>query len=225
MFLNGERLGRIEGGFIRGRFDVTGRIRPGGKNALAVRVEKNATPGSVKQKTLESAGPERRRAGRRQPDLPRLHRLGLDPDRPRARHRHLERRLPDRQRAGDHRESVRPDDSAAAGHLAGRRESGGVPRTTTIEAGERNAARALRRRRFRAAGDARPASTKTVVLDPSTTRRCGSRNPQAVVAERLRRAEPLQRRAEVRGGRQDLRHPSRSRPACGSSPTAKTAAR
>jgi hypothetical protein len=56
VFLNGEKLGRIEGGFMRGRFDVTGRLVAGGKNALAVRVEKNATPGSVKQKTFASAG-------------------------------------------------------------------------------------------------------------------------------------------------------------------------
>ncbi|HMD86026.1 MAG TPA: discoidin domain-containing protein [Terriglobia bacterium] len=56
VFLNGEKLGRIEGGFMRGRFDVTGRLVAGGKNALAVRVEKNATPGSVKQKTLASSG-------------------------------------------------------------------------------------------------------------------------------------------------------------------------
>jgi hypothetical protein len=55
-YLNGEKLGRIEGAFMRGRFDVTGHIRPGGKNALAVRIEKNATPGSVKQKTFENAG-------------------------------------------------------------------------------------------------------------------------------------------------------------------------
>ncbi len=54
-FLNGERLGRIEGAFTRGRFDVTRLVRPG-RNALAVRIEKNATPGSVKQKTLESSG-------------------------------------------------------------------------------------------------------------------------------------------------------------------------
>jgi hypothetical protein len=53
VFLNGEKLGRIEGGFIRGRFDVTGKLRPG-KNALAVRVWKNATPGSVKEKTFQS---------------------------------------------------------------------------------------------------------------------------------------------------------------------------
>ena len=54
VFLNGEKLGRIEGGFIRGRFDVTGRLRPGQSNALAVRIEKNATPGSIKEKTLDS---------------------------------------------------------------------------------------------------------------------------------------------------------------------------
>jgi hypothetical protein len=56
VFLNGERLGRIEGGFMRGRFDVTGRLRAGRKNALAVRLEKNDTPGSMKQKTFESPG-------------------------------------------------------------------------------------------------------------------------------------------------------------------------
>ena len=55
VFLNGQKLGWIEGGFLRGRFDVTGKL-VAGKNALAVRVEKNATPGSVKQKTFESTG-------------------------------------------------------------------------------------------------------------------------------------------------------------------------
>ena len=56
VFLNGERLGRIEGGFMRGRFDVTGRLLAGRKNALAVRIEKDDTPGSMKQKTFESPG-------------------------------------------------------------------------------------------------------------------------------------------------------------------------
>jgi hypothetical protein len=56
VYLNGEKLGRIEGGFMRGRFDVTGRLTPGKANALAVRIEKNATPGSAKQKTFASAG-------------------------------------------------------------------------------------------------------------------------------------------------------------------------
>ncbi|MFZ0861650.1 MAG: discoidin domain-containing protein [Candidatus Sulfotelmatobacter sp.] len=57
VFLNGESLGRIEGAFMRSRFDVTSKLRPGKKNALAVRIEKNATPGSCKQKTYESGGP------------------------------------------------------------------------------------------------------------------------------------------------------------------------
>ena len=56
VFLNGEKLGRIEGGFMRGRFDVTDKLLPGKVNVLAVSVEKNATPGSCKQKTLENVG-------------------------------------------------------------------------------------------------------------------------------------------------------------------------
>jgi hypothetical protein len=56
VFLNGRKLGRIEGAFMRGRFDVSGIIRPGEKNVLAVRIEANAVPGNTKQKTLETAG-------------------------------------------------------------------------------------------------------------------------------------------------------------------------
>jgi hypothetical protein len=54
VYLNGEALGRIDGGFIRGRFDVTEKLLGGKKNALAVLIEKNATPGSTKQKTFEN---------------------------------------------------------------------------------------------------------------------------------------------------------------------------
>lgn len=54
VFMNGEQLGRIDGGFMRGSFDVTDKIRPGRTNALAVRILKNATPGSVKEKTFAS---------------------------------------------------------------------------------------------------------------------------------------------------------------------------
>jgi hypothetical protein len=57
IFLNGESIGRIDGAFRRGRFDVTGKLHSGQKNALAVRIEKNATPGSCKQKTWQSNGP------------------------------------------------------------------------------------------------------------------------------------------------------------------------
>jgi beta-galactosidase/beta-glucuronidase len=53
VYLNGEKLGRIEGGFMRGQFDVSQKLLPGQTNALAVRIEKNATPGSCKQKTFE----------------------------------------------------------------------------------------------------------------------------------------------------------------------------
>jgi hypothetical protein len=53
VFLNGQPLGSIEGGFLRGSFDVTSLLKPG-VNALAVLVKKNATPGSVHEKTAES---------------------------------------------------------------------------------------------------------------------------------------------------------------------------
>ncbi len=56
VFLNGAKLGRIDGGFLRGRFDVTGKLKRGVPNALAIRVIKNDNPGSCKQKTFESTG-------------------------------------------------------------------------------------------------------------------------------------------------------------------------
>jgi hypothetical protein len=54
VFLNGESLGPIDGGFIRGQFDASKAIKPGAKNAIAVRIHKNATPGSIKEKTWQS---------------------------------------------------------------------------------------------------------------------------------------------------------------------------
>jgi hypothetical protein len=56
VFLNGAKVGRIEGGFMRGRFDVTDLIQRGAKNALAVRIEKPATPGMVKEKGAPGRG-------------------------------------------------------------------------------------------------------------------------------------------------------------------------
>lgn len=53
VWLNGEKLGRIEGGFMRGTFDVTKLLKAGAKNALAVKIEKNATPGSIREKTYQ----------------------------------------------------------------------------------------------------------------------------------------------------------------------------
>ncbi len=54
VFLNGEWLGEIQGAFLHKRFNVTGKLRHGKKNALAVWIEKNQTPGSTKQKTFEN---------------------------------------------------------------------------------------------------------------------------------------------------------------------------
>ena len=53
VYLNGEKLGRIEGAFLRGRYDVTSKLRAG-KNALAVRVVQNTNPGSIKERTFQS---------------------------------------------------------------------------------------------------------------------------------------------------------------------------
>ena len=50
IYLNGHSLGRIDGGFMRGRFDVTALLHPGATNALAVRVLRNAHPGGTKDK-------------------------------------------------------------------------------------------------------------------------------------------------------------------------------
>ena len=49
VYLNGQRLGRIEGAFLRGKFNVTGLLRKG-KNYLAVEVECNKYFGAVKEK-------------------------------------------------------------------------------------------------------------------------------------------------------------------------------
>ena len=50
IFLNGSKVGRIDGGFMRRRFDVTRWIRPGARNGIAVRILKNENPGSTKDK-------------------------------------------------------------------------------------------------------------------------------------------------------------------------------
>ncbi len=53
IFLNGHRVGKIDGGFMRGKFDVTALVHHGGANTLAVRIIRVANPGSTKDK----AGP------------------------------------------------------------------------------------------------------------------------------------------------------------------------
>ena len=50
LWLNGVQFGRIEGAFIRGHFDVDSLLKDG-RNVLAVKIERNAHPGAVKEKT------------------------------------------------------------------------------------------------------------------------------------------------------------------------------
>jgi beta-galactosidase/beta-glucuronidase len=53
VYLNGKQIGRIDGAFIRGEFDIT-KLVVEGVNTLAVRVIKNEHFGSVKQKNFET---------------------------------------------------------------------------------------------------------------------------------------------------------------------------
>lgn len=52
VWLNGHRLGSIRGAFIRGVFDVTGMLSPGGMNALAVRISPPPHPGIPHEQSL-----------------------------------------------------------------------------------------------------------------------------------------------------------------------------
>lgn len=52
VWLNGQRLGAIKGAFIRGRFDVTGKLHPGARNAIAVRVSPPPHPGIAHEESL-----------------------------------------------------------------------------------------------------------------------------------------------------------------------------
>lgn len=51
IYLNGQKLGNIEGAFIRGKFDITDILKKGKKNYLAVLIKKNEHPGFVKEQT------------------------------------------------------------------------------------------------------------------------------------------------------------------------------
>lgn len=55
IYLNGQYLGRIDGAFTRGRFDISKTARPG-RNTLAVRIIKNRNAGSVKEKNENDTG-------------------------------------------------------------------------------------------------------------------------------------------------------------------------
>lgn len=52
IFLNGHAVGRIDGAFIRGRFDVTAIARPGATNCLAVLIHQVAHPGPGPRKVI-----------------------------------------------------------------------------------------------------------------------------------------------------------------------------
>jgi hypothetical protein len=54
VYLNGHSVGRIDGGFMRGHFDVTALLHPNATNALAVRILRNANPGGTKDKAGET---------------------------------------------------------------------------------------------------------------------------------------------------------------------------
>jgi hypothetical protein len=54
IFVNGKKIGRIDGAFIRGKFDVSGLIKPGQKNTLAVLIHKNDNIGIVTEQTAHT---------------------------------------------------------------------------------------------------------------------------------------------------------------------------
>ena len=53
VWLNGERLGDVKGAFIRGLFDVTGKIKPGQTNVLAVRISPPPHPGIPQEQSIK----------------------------------------------------------------------------------------------------------------------------------------------------------------------------
>ncbi len=53
VWLNGERLGTTTGAFIRGRFDVSGRLKPGARNVIAVRVSPPPHPGIPHEQSIK----------------------------------------------------------------------------------------------------------------------------------------------------------------------------
>lgn len=52
VWLNGEKLGDLKGAFIRGQFDVTGKLKPGAANALAVKISPPPHPGLAHEESL-----------------------------------------------------------------------------------------------------------------------------------------------------------------------------
>ncbi|HTV81592.1 MAG TPA: LamG-like jellyroll fold domain-containing protein [Acidobacteriaceae bacterium] len=53
VWLNGQRLGEVKGAFLRGVFDVTGLLRPGKTNVLAVRISPPPHPGIPQEQSIK----------------------------------------------------------------------------------------------------------------------------------------------------------------------------
>lgn len=53
VYVNGRKIGRVEGAFMRGKFDVTDVVVPG-KNVVAVEIIKNEHIGAIKEKNAQS---------------------------------------------------------------------------------------------------------------------------------------------------------------------------
>ena len=62
VYLNGAPVGHIDGAFQRGSFDVTGKLLPGQRNALAVWIHRCPHPGPTNEKSLTRHGAQRRGA-------------------------------------------------------------------------------------------------------------------------------------------------------------------
>ena len=56
VYFNGQNIGRIEGAFIRGKFDITDLVKYGEENDIAVYIYINDNPGATKVKTLTTLG-------------------------------------------------------------------------------------------------------------------------------------------------------------------------
>ncbi|MET0372916.1 MAG: LamG-like jellyroll fold domain-containing protein, partial [Rhizorhabdus sp.] len=52
VWVNGQRVGDVKGAFIRGRFDVTKLLKPGGRNSIAIRISPPPHPGIPHEQSM-----------------------------------------------------------------------------------------------------------------------------------------------------------------------------
>jgi hypothetical protein len=204
IYLNGHEVGRIDGGFMRGRFDVTTLVHSDATNALAVRVIQPSNPGGTKDKAGATVN-----GGALGRDNPTYHAsAGWDwISTIRGRNSGIWSNvslstsgavtiedplvtstlpLPDASHADIaiqavvHNQSTKP----VAGTLRARFGDVTVEAQVTIDA----------------------SGTKTVTLDPVDVRRASHFCPEALVACRIRRAESLQCRAQLHRRWQGIGH-------------------